>query len=379
MNNLLKIFILIVCFLPSALFAQTPISTSAEQMILIDLNTQTIMAEKNADERIFPASLTKLMTSYILFQHISQEFVNLHDTVLVSKNAWQMKGSRSFLEVGKTASIETLLKGLIVQSGNDAAVAIAEGIAGSEDQFSFLMNDNAAALGMNNTHFLNASGWPHLNHYSTVRDMSILASDLIRNFPSFYSYYSIPAYTHNKITQKNRNPLLSLNIGVDGLKTGFTEESGYALVASAQRKGRRILLILSGLKSKTERKREGARIIRAAFSEWLHINAYQPGDKIVEIPVLGGIEENVYATTEKSATFLIPRVLRTKVKLQLVYDLPLSAPITLGQKVGEIQLHQPGADTKIIPLVSSQNIPSSGILSRISDNLRFILFGNTSS
>lgn len=372
----IKLLLLIVVpFLANLAFAQAPIKTNATSMFLIDLDSNEVMFSKNSNERFTPASLTKLMTSYILFDNIKNNFVKLDDLVTISENAWRMKGSRSFLEVRSKVTIETLLKGLIVQSGNDAAVAIAEHIAGSESNFAEIMNDTAKSLGMLDSNFVNASGWPHSNQFSTVRDIATLASAIIKNFPQFYSYYNIRAFSHNNISQKNRNPLLYMNIGADGIKTGYTEESGYSLAASAVKNNRRILTVLTGLNSEAERAREGARIVRIAFSDWQQINSYKVGDNVASIPVIGSDVKSINITVEKDAIFLIPKVIRSKVKLQISYQSPIIAPITKGQNLGSLTLSMPDGKDKIINLVATQDATNLGLIDRVIDNVNFILFG----
>ena len=356
--------------------AQTPVNTTASNMILIDMDSGVTLSEKNAEQTFAPASLTKMMTAYILFSNINEGFISLEDTTVVSENAWKMKGSRSFLDVNKPVSFETLAKGLIVQSGNDAAVAIAEAIAGNETSFAAIMNDTALSLGMYDTNFVNASGWPHTQHYSTVSDIAKLATALIHDFPEFYAYYKIPNFTHNEIKQSNRNPLLYMNLGADGVKTGYTEKSGYALVASAIQRDRRVLLVISGLNSKAERAKESARIVRWAFSEWQQIRAYEVGENIAEIGVLGSDIDTVYATVNEPVIFLIPRVERSKIKLRLVYDEPLKAPVQQGDDVGRIELVRPNNTTISMPLIAANAATDGGIFARVRDNLHYILTGS---
>ena len=238
--------------------AVSPPEVNAEGHLLIDLLSGQVLAENNADARLEPASLTKIMTAHLVFHEIEAGRVRLEDLVTISEKAWKMGGSRMFIEVGKQVSVEDLLKGLIIQSGNDAAVALAEHIAGSEDAFAELMNKESARLGATNTHFVNASGMPHENHYTTARDIAKISQATIVEYPEFYKWYAIKEYTFNDITQKNRNSLLWQDKSVDGVKTGHTEAAGYCLVASAVRDGTRLLSVIMGTESIAARTKESS-------------------------------------------------------------------------------------------------------------------------
>ena len=245
--------------------AVSPPEVNAEGHLLIDLLSGQVLAENNADARLEPASLTKIMTAHLVFHEIEAGRVRLEDLVTISEKAWKMGGSRMFIEVGKQVSVEDLLKGLIIQSGNDAAVALAEHIAGSEDAFAELMNKESARLGATNTHFVNASGMPHENHYTTARDIAKISQATIVEYPEFYKWYAIKEYTFNDITQKNRNSLLWQDKSVDGVKTGHTEAAGYCLVASAVRDGTRLLSVIMGTESIAARTKESSKLLNYGF------------------------------------------------------------------------------------------------------------------
>ena len=264
------------------------ITTSAKQLLVIDLNTRTALVAKAANERMYPASMTKVMTAYLVFEHLKTGFIDMDSKFNVSYKAQQMGGSRMFLEYGTQVKVRDLLYGLIVQSGNDAAVVLSEGIAGSEDEFAKLMNSKAKELGMNNSNFLNASGWPDENHYVTAFDLAVLAKHIIEDFPEFYPLYSERTYTYNNIKQNNRNPLLWQDLGVDGLKTGFTEASGYGLLASAKEGERRMIMVINGMSSQRVRSRESNRVLRWAFTAWDNIRLYNAGQAIGRLPVALG-------------------------------------------------------------------------------------------
>ena len=242
--------------------------TSAGQAILVDANTGTVLFEKNADEITFPSSMTKLMTIYLVFAHLADGSLHLDDELPVSEKAWRMQGSKMFVEVGTSVRVEDLLRGVVVQSGNDATVVLAEGLAGSEEAFAVEMTEMAQELGMTNSVFRNASGWPDPDHVSSARDLAILAQRTIEDFPQYYHYYAEEVFVWHDIEQHNRNPLLYNTPGADGLKTGHTEAAGYGLTASAERDGRRLILVVNGLASTQERASEGQRLIEYGFREF---------------------------------------------------------------------------------------------------------------
>ncbi|MDX1739507.1 MAG: D-alanyl-D-alanine carboxypeptidase family protein, partial [Alphaproteobacteria bacterium] len=261
------------------------LETSAKQVFLLDMSTNTVLFEKDADSRMYPASMTKMMTAYMLLEQVKNGALSLDDTFPVSQKAWKKGGSKMFVEVGKRVRIEDLLRGIIIQSGNDATIVVAEGLAGSEDAFARAMTDKAKELGMLNSQFKNASGWPDPEHYTTARDLAILAEATIRNLGEYYHIYSEEYFTFSGIKQRNRNPLIRNGYnGADGLKTGHTEASGYGLTASAMRDGRRLVLVANGMNSSNERGVEAERIMTWGFREWKHYDLYKAAETVVKVP-----------------------------------------------------------------------------------------------
>ena len=270
----------------AALDAPPPPDIGARSFVLMDFDSGRIIAEEKAEERLEPASLTKMMTAYIVLNELQMDKIKLDDEVLISEKAWRMPGSRTFVEVGKKVPVETLLKGMIVQSGNDATVALAEYVAGGEEVFANLMNRTAEELGMTASHFVNSTGLPHDDHYTNARDMAALARALIRDFPEHYSWYSIKQFTYNGITQYNRNKLLWQDDSVDGIKTGHTEAAGYCLVSSAKRDDMRLISVVLGAKSENARARESQKLLSYGFRFYETHRLYAPLEKLTDrLPV----------------------------------------------------------------------------------------------
>jgi len=274
-------------------FAPAPtraIESAARQIILLDDVTGTVMLDKASNETMFPASMSKLMTLYVLFERLADGEIALDDTFRVSEKAWRMGGSKMFVEVNSRVSVNDLLRGIIVQSGNDACVVVAEGLAGSEDEFASVMNQTAKKIGLTGSHFVNSTGWPHPEHVTTASDLATLSRLIIREFPQFYGIFSEKSFTFNGIKQGNRNPLLYKYSGADGLKTGHTEASGYGLVASAKRDGRRLILVINGLTSVKERSAESERLLDYGFREFNNYKLFKAGDEIDTLSVWLGNE-----------------------------------------------------------------------------------------
>ncbi|QCE33915.1 D-alanyl-D-alanine carboxypeptidase [Acetobacteraceae bacterium] len=338
--------------------------TPARWAFVCDPGTGTELLSKNADERMPPSSLTKMMTAYIVFLFLSADRIKLSQNFTVSEKAWRMGGSRMFLPVGKPVSIEDLLQGALVQSGNDACVALAEGIAGSEDHFAELMNEEAVRLGMKNSHFVNATGWPAEGHYMTARDIATLATALLRDFPQYYHFFGEKVFTYNHIRQENRNSLVVKGTA-DGLKTGHTDAGGYGLCASSQRGSQRVLVVVNGLASMASRAAEGERLMEWAFSSFEQHSVLKKGQIIVPAaPVWMGRKETVALVSSKDIIATIPKNTR-QFPETAVYLSPLKAPLKAGKEVGVLELKIPGAIAQKIPLLVSENIESLGPVSKI--------------
>ncbi len=368
--------IFIFSFMGSSLaFAIPTQSTKAKQAILIELATGTVLLEKNADVRMPTSSMSKLMTVYMVFQALEEKRIALSDKFSVSKKAWKKGGSKMFVELGSKVSVEDLLQGVIVQSGNDATIVLAEGISGTEEVFANAMTAEAHALGMKNSNFVNASGWPDKNHYSTARDLAILAEHVIKDFPQYYHYFSEKEFTYNNITQQNRNALLFRNIGVDGIKTGHTEDAGYGLIASAIRGKRRLILVINGLDSEKERADEPARLLEWGFRSFDNYNILKSGDKVADAPVWLGVADTVPLIVKEDITLTLPKAEKDKVKLSVSFEGPIPAPVKKGKKIGIVKIEIPGFPTKKYPIFTGANIGELGLFPKTIKKAKQFLFG----
>lgn len=369
--------ILLLLSLPAMASAQSleALDTQAEQAILVDFETGTILMEKNADVRMYPASMTKLMTAYLVFERLQNGTLSLDDTFPVSEKAWRKGGSKMFVEVGDRVAVEDLLRGIIVQSGNDATIVVAEGLAGSEEAFAQRMTAKARDLGMMNTQFRNASGWPDEAHYTTARDLAILARSLIRSFPEFYHLYSETEYTYADITQQNRNPLLYRGIGADGLKTGYTEASGYGLTASAQRDGQRLVTVVNGLPNARARGVEAERLLDWGFREFANYRLFAPGETVSEVPVWLGTDMHVPLIVEDEVAIVLRRTARPDMTVTLRTREPIAAPIEAGTPQGEVVIEAPGLETVTVPVVAGEAVGRLGSFGRLRAALEYLVFG----
>lgn len=344
------------------------IETAAKQMLLVDIDTDTILAAKNAEERMFPSSMTKLMTLYVLFERMKEGSLKLTDTFTVSEKAWRMQGSKMYVPIGAAIPLEDLIRGISVQSGNDACIVVAEGVAGSEEQFAKLMNDTAAKIGMKNTNFMNASGWPDENHYTTAHDLAILGERIILDFPEYHGYASEPEFTYSNIRQANRNPLLGSypELGVDGLKTGHTEIAGYGIVLSNKEPGtdRRLVLVINGLDSEKARAEEGAKVLTYGLKQFENKTIAKAGDVITNAPVWLGKADSVALTVKDPIVINLPRMGREGITFKAVYDSPVSAPVKAGQDVGTLEVSVPGREPKSYPLVAASDIERQSAFAR---------------
>jgi len=353
------------------------IETTAKQAIVIDYDTGNVLLAKNVDERVGPASMTKMMTVYLLFERLRDGRLSLEDTFPVSEKAWRMGGSKMYVEVGKRVKVEDLIRGIVVQSGNDASIVVAEALGGTEDAFAVEMTKKAIALGMNNTSFRNSSGWPAPDHYSTVRDLATLAMATIRDFPDYYHYYSEKNFTFSKIKQGNRNPLLYKDIGVDGLKTGHTEETGYGMVASAVRDGRRVLVVAHGMSSMKERGAQVERLIEWAYREWGQYALFQSGETVTEIPVWLGQKETVPVVIKDDLTVSVPRRSRKNMAVKVVHQEAVPAPVAQGDEVAKLVVSAPGMDDIFVPLFAGAAVGEKGFFGRLGAAVGQLVWGFT--
>jgi D-alanyl-D-alanine carboxypeptidase (penicillin-binding protein 5/6) len=370
MKHITRIFSALFLTFILAFSAQASEQTSsAKQVYIVDMMTGSIIFEKNADEKMPTSSMSKVMTMYAVFDAIKKGRLSLNDEIEVSEKAWRKGGSKMFIEVGKKVKVEDLIKGVIVQSGNDAAIALAEGLAGSEDNFAMSLNNIAQELGMKNSHFKNASGWPDPDHYSTARDLGILAQYLIVNFPEFYHYYAIQEFEYNNIKQNNRNPLLYRKMGVDGIKTGHTEVAGYGLMASGMRDGRRVVMVVNGLESEKARAQEGARLMEWALANFENQKAFSKGQEIARTAVKLGTTDTVPLVIGSDVKLTLPKARKNEVKIEASYTTPLKAPVKAGQKVGELKIAIPGQAEKTFPLYTAADVPEASFVTKAFENL----------
>lgn len=369
-----KIIAFILCFfIASPAFAS--INTSAKQAVIIDMGTGMVLLDKAANEKMPTSSMSKVMTGYMVFDALKKGQVRMDTMMDVSEKAWKMGGSKMFIEVGKKVSVEDLLKGVIVQSGNDASVALAEGLSGDEDQFARAMTLKAKELGMNDTNLVNSSGWPDPNHYSTAHDLAILAQRLIVDYPHEYSLYSIKEFTFNGIKQPNRNPLLYRNLGVDGIKTGHTEAGGYGLMASGEVDGRRVVMVLNGMESAQERANESARLISWALNSFENKDLIKMDQILDEAPAVMGGRKKVSLTVNRDVRVTIPKGAEKSVKIEVEYQSPVKAPVQKGDVLGNVHIAIPQIGEFMVPLVAAEDLPKSGFFSGAMEKLFLMLLG----
>ncbi len=341
------------------------IETKAVSAMAVDHETGMVLLEKNAQQPLPTASMSKLMTLYMLFEAIRDGRVTTDTQFRVSPHAQSMGGSRMFAEAGTTVPVDALIHGIIVQSGNDACVVVAENLAGTEEEFARQMTVRAKEIGLEHTSLKNASGWPEPGHEMSAEDLVSLARKIITEFPEYYSYFSETEYTWNGITQQNRNPLLKLGIGADGLKTGHTSEAGYGLVGSAVQDGQRIVFVLTGLESASERAAQAEAVVNWAFNAFDVVHFLEKGDEAAVADVWLGQERVVPLVAPANIQMLVPRAERNALTARIVYDNPIEAPIEAGQVAGALLVDVPGHDEVRFDLVAADSVPRGGIMTRL--------------
>ena len=338
--------------------------------LLMDAKTGLTLAANNPDAPVEPASLTKLMTAFIVFREVERETISLDDIVVVSEKAWRSEGSRMFIEVGDKVRIDDLLMGLVVQSGNDAAVALAEHVAGSEEGFADLMNQTASELGMDNSNFVNSAGMPHPDHYTTARDISQLARAILIDQPEHYDRYKIREFTWNGITQKNRNPLLGRDESIDGIKTGHTRSAGYCLVGSAEKDGMRLIGSVMGASGDRERGDAVYSLLRFGFAAYEHHDLYPAGDGIVDSFVFKGAKNSVALGLSDAVTLILPKGVGKDLQASVSLADPVIAPIGLGDELGVLSVSLEGEQIVSRPLVSLEQVAAGSLWQTLSDTVR---------
>lgn len=337
--------------------------------MLFDYDSAQTLVAHRPDERLEPASLTKLMTAYVVFAALKEQKITADQKVTVSENAWRQPGSRMFIEPQKAVNVEQLIRGMIIQSGNDASVALAETVAGSEEAFVHLMNREAQRLGMKNTHYANSSGLPNAQLYTTARDLAVLATAIIRDFPEQYKIYSEKSYSYNGITQPNRNRLLWMDSTVDGMKTGHTSSAGYCLVSSAKRGERRLISVLLGTASETVRAQESLKLLNYGFMFFESVKLYTAGQELARFPVWKGAQGEVAVGFEEDFLLSLPKGEAENIQISLTSTQPVLAPIQKGQAIGSMQLTLNGKSLGTWPVVALQEVELAGWFGRTWDSL----------
>ena len=351
----------------TALPAHADYETRASAAFLYDVTTDTVLLSKNADVPLPPSSMSKLMTLYMLFEALRDGRVTLDTQFSVSTKARQMGGSTMFLDETDRPTVESLIKGIIVQSGNDACIVVAEGLAGTEDAFARLMNERAEQMGLENSTFVNSTGWPAPNHRMSMRDLGVLATRLIEDFPEYYGYFALEEYDfdgRSPANRFNRNPILGIGIGGDGLKTGHTQEAGYGLAGSATQGNRRIVFVINGLASPAERARESEQIINWAFRQFVEQEVAAEDHQFAEARVWMGDHQRIGLRTAEPVSLLVPAVQRGDLEARVEYLGPIEAPISAGQQVAELVVTVEGLPDARIPLVSDRDVARGGFLPR---------------
>ena len=352
--------------------AAATIETQAREAIVVDISTGSVLFEHNADQRMPTASMSKIMTMYLVFEALAEGRLSLDDMVPVSERAWRMGGSRMFVEVGAMVRVEDLVRGVIVQSGNDASVVLAEAVAGSEEEFARRMNERAAEIGMTNSNFMNATGWPHPDHYSTAADLATLAYRLISDFPEYYHYYAETEFQYGvdlngnpMDPQQNRNPLLYRVDGADGLKTGHTEEAGYGLTGSAVRDGRRLIMVINGLPSVRARAEEAVRLIEWGFRAFETVPLFEAGAEVERAEVWMGTSGDVTLVLEEDLVITLARGVRDDLRVVARIEEPVPAPIAAGDRIATLVISAPNMPDREVPLVAGSDVERRGFVGRV--------------
>jgi D-alanyl-D-alanine carboxypeptidase (penicillin-binding protein 5/6) len=340
-----------------------PLDTEARYAVILDFTSGATLLDKDADAPQTPSSLTKMMTAYLVYERLKQGRLSLTQELPVSEKAWRMQGSKMFVALNSTVKVEDLIRGMIVQSGNDACIVLAEGIAGSEQGFVELMNAKAKEFGLTGTNFRNCTGWPDPDHHMTVRDIAVVARRLIADFPEYYHYDSEKTFKYNNIEQGNRNTLVQKGVA-DGLKTGHTDDGGYGLAVSAQRGSRRVIVVVNGLPSMRARGEEGERLLDWAFAQFENVQLFAAGDVIEKAPVWLGTQPTVPLVAGRDLVLTMPRNWRDKARVSVDYDNPIPAPVVRGTRLGTLAVRGDGVPEMDVPLLAGADIGQLGLAGR---------------
>ena len=370
LNLFVTVFLCIFLVFRAAAF-----ETTGKQIILYDMSTDTVLLEKNADMPMAPSSMSKIMTIYKVFEKLKDGDLSLNDKFKVSEKAWRKGGSKMFVKLNSRVKVEDLIRGVIVQSGNDATIVIAEGLSGTEGFFADELNKTAKDLGMLNSNFTNASGWPDSNHQTTARDLTKLAIATIQDFPEFYHYYEEKTFRFNNIRQNNRNPALYNDLGADGLKTGYTKAGGYGVTVSAVRGDRRLVLVINGLKSKKSRTNETERVLDWGFRNFRNYKLFDAGETVADGAVWMGNEVKIPLITEQKIVMTLSRKQRRNMKVKVLLNTPIPAPISKGVRLGSLKIDIPGREPLIHPIVSAGSVAKLSFLSKLKVTVKYLLWG----
>ena len=374
-----KIFlnpIIFLFFIFANLPANAEFQTGAKQAVLMDFDSGTVLFEKNSEDKMGPSSMTKIMTAYIIFDSLKNQDFTLDSKFYVSESAWKKGGSKMFVREGSYVSLEDLINGIIVQSGNDACIVFAEGHSKSEKAFAEDMNFMAERLGLKDSKFMNSTGWPDTNHYSTAKDIALLSKKIIEDFPEYYKYFGIKEFEYSGITQQNRNTLLSKEgLGVDGLKTGHTEAAGYGIAVSAVQNGKRLVAVVNGLSSKRRRISEAERLLRHGFLDFKPISLYKANEIIDKVRVWGGSEPYIPVAPNKDVELIVSRIKeeRADYKIEILYKQPWEAPIKKGEFIANLVIKKDGKLFSQYPLYTAKSINKASFIQRIYDKFLHLL------
>jgi len=352
--------------------------TKAKYAMLYDYNTDTVLYEKNADVLMEPSSMTKIMTSYLIFDALKRGDITMETEFLVSEKAWKKGGSKMFVKEGDDVTVNNLLHGIIVQSGNDACIVIAEGLSGSEEAFAEDMNFMAKEIGMTSTNFRNSTGWPDTKHVTTARDLVTLAKRTMKDFPEYYTYYAQREFTYAKIQQFNRNKLLGRNIGVDGFKTGYTGRAGYGIVVSAEQDGRRLVLAINGLSSSKVRLSEAERILRHGFRDFKNVALFKKNDVIENVEVWMGRESTVPLVTRENIEFTTNKraSMRGNLEMSVSYNSPWPAPIKKGTHIANLTIKKGGKTYREVPLYAGKDVEKASFFGSLATKVKYYISGS---
>lgn len=377
MQKAFKAFLILSFSLLSGFAPASAMETTAKQAYIIDYETGQVLLDKDANEKMPTSSMSKTLTGYVVYQALESGKITLDQEFPVSEKAWRMQGSKMFLPLNSMVKVEDLIRGMLIQSGNDAAVTLAEGVAGSEEAFVQQMNQAAQELGMKDSHFMNASGWPDPDHYSTAHDLALLGRAVIHDFPKYYKYDSEKEFTYNNIKQGNRNPLLYKNIGADGIKTGHTDAGGYGLIGSGAKDGRRVIMVLNGMESMDERAQESTRLLEWALNSFTNRDVVQKGMKAADAPVVMGMERSVPLIVDQDLKLTVPRLDQTAIRAEAAFKAPLEAPIIKGAQIGTLRIDIAGMNTIELPLIAGKDVPRKGFFPALLEKAERVIFGET--